>query len=960
MAMDITQALLSSFMSVDSTVRSEAMGALKKFEEDNPEYYLLSLVVELSNDTKPDASRKLAGIMLLDLIPNFAVRPAFEFFEDDESEDDEEGDVEHVDEDGEEESDDQIKVEYLDDQIKVEYPESDDEEEDDDDVEDVDDEEDDVDVEDVDDDQVEMQEGEEEAMERERELVEEEAYKREFELKRNKIMKFSVYWRKMDVVIKSEITQRLLDTLGAVHLVNGRRHHASETASQLIARIARIWPKLKWFGLFDKILKMNLKPNKSETLKHATLEVFQVFFSDMHFVVGIFGNENSDKVKSVIKAIIQVMNGDQICSQILLAATKTLKNIFEGMYQHRRHVAARKYWWKPDLSAKVICKAVLAEMCDVRRCALTCLRFFKKIVPLPEIFMQVIFELTTNSFLLTTEAEAKLDVQRKFERVPKFRKLYPNLDVWSPLIQMYLNLLKHDEDQNIFIASKACVCLLARIVKDDVLEPVINFIEGNFSNSDWQSRKAVAHAYCLILEGPSIEKLLGVVKPTLYILLLLMKDEIDHVKYTTACTLSRMFELLHSPGYSLIPLKNFGFSKRVVVILLESLECAPCISKEICRSICAIARTSAFLLSSDLPNIVKSLVQTAGRRDGDSELRVVAYETLRVVIGYSAEKDFCEIKDLPAVMFELLETAVLKTGSSDDREIQEHLQASDLQASFFGVLQVIIRRMGDVDNMEPVILQVGDKVISLFFGSQCSGRKVQKEEMLVIGALACAAKTEFVKYMPDLYPYVLMGLQNVEEYQACSTSVGVVGQICVALRKEFLPYCSCIMIRLKDLTSSEVKKSVTPIVFLCYGNIAKSIGEHFKNYYQDVVKIMQDASDLHVYSDNSDDMVEYGDRLRQSIFEAFTCILIGLGDSNADLLLPYVPYMLQLIQKHKPRDKGRMRTAVKLLKELAVCSKIKGSLKVHSDILLTELQQSDNEELRQTAAWTQQELGGTH
>nr|XP_017233737.1 PREDICTED: importin subunit beta-1-like [Daucus carota subsp. sativus] len=762
----------------------------------------------------------------------------------------------------------------------------------------------------------------------------------------------------MDVVIKSEIKQRLLDTLGAVHLVNGRRHHASETASQLIARIARIGPKLKWFGFFDK-LNMNLKPNKSETLKHATLEVFEGFFSDMHFVVGEFG-KNPDKVKSVIKAIVQVMNGDQICSQILLAATKTLKNIFGGMYHHRRDAGSQKYWWKPDFSAKVICKAVLAEMCDVRRFALTCLRFFKKIVPLPEIFMQVIFELTTNSFLLTTEAEAKLDVQRKFERVPKFRKLYPNLDVWSPLIQMYLNLLKHDEDQNIFIASKACVCLLARIVKDDVLEPVINFIEGNFSNSDWQSRKAVAHAYCLILEGPSIEKLLGVVKPTLYILLLLMKDEIDHVKYTTACTLSRMFELLHSPGYSLIPLKNFGFSKRVVVILLESLECAPCISKEICRSICAIARTSAFLLSSDLPNIVKSLVQTAGRRDGDSELRVVAYETLRVVIGYSAEKDFCEIKDLPAVMFELLETAVLKTGSSDDREIQEHLQASDLQASFFGVLQVIIRRMGDVDNMEPVILQVGDKVISLFFGSQCSGRKVQKEEMLVIGALACAAKTEFVKYMPDLYPYVLMGLQNVEEYQACSTSVGVVGQICVALRKEFLPYCSCIMIRLKDLTSSEVKKSVTPIVFLCYGNIAKSIGEHFKNYYQDVVKIMQDASDLHVYSDNSDDMVEYGDRLRQSIFEAFTCILIGLGDSNADLLLPYVPYMLQLIQKHKPRDKGRMRTAVKLLKELAVCSKIKGSLKVHSDILLTELQQSDNEELRQTAAWTQQELGGTH
>ncbi|KAK1352913.1 hypothetical protein POM88_052751 [Heracleum sosnowskyi] len=206
------------------------------------------------------------------------------------------------------------------------------------------------------------------------------------------------------------------------------------------------------------------------------------------------------------------------------------------------------------------------------------------------------------------------------------------------------------------------------------------------------------------------------------------------------------------------------------------------------------------------------------------------------------------------------------------RDGSELQVGGELRASFFGVLQVTIRKLGDVVNMDPAVLQVGDEVADLLSMSFRRRRvsKVYKEEMLVTGALAYAVGAEFVKYMSCLYPCLSLGLQNFEEHQVCSASVGAVGYIFLALREFFLPHCHEIMNHLKHLTSSEVHHSVKPFVFLFYGNIVVPIGGHFEEYFQDVVKKMQDVLDVYAYSDDSDDdMVEYGNRLRRTTCETF-------------------------------------------------------------------------------------------
>ncbi|KAK4277585.1 hypothetical protein QN277_015562 [Acacia crassicarpa] len=67
MAMEVTQVLLNA-QSIDGNVRKHAEENLKQFQEQNFPGFLLSLSGELANDDKPVDSRKLAGLILKNLL----------------------------------------------------------------------------------------------------------------------------------------------------------------------------------------------------------------------------------------------------------------------------------------------------------------------------------------------------------------------------------------------------------------------------------------------------------------------------------------------------------------------------------------------------------------------------------------------------------------------------------------------------------------------------------------------------------------------------------------------------------------------------------------------------------------------------------------------------------------------------------------------------------------------------
>ncbi|KAL3753542.1 hypothetical protein ACJRO7_000878 [Eucalyptus globulus] len=291
------------------------------------------------------------------------------------------------------------------------------------------------------------------------------------------------------------------------------------------------------------------------------------------------------------------------------------------------------------------------------------------------------------------------------------------------------------------------------------------------------------------------------------------------------------------------------------------------------------------------------LVAAADRTDsGDSKLRTSAYETINEVVRCAniAEASQIIAQLLPAIMNKLAQTFELQIVSLDDREKQ-----SDLQASLCGVLQVIIQKLSNADETKPIIIQYADQIMLLFLRVfACHSSTVHEEAMLAIGALAYATGADFLKYMPEFYNYLEMGLQNFEEYQVCAVTVGVVGDICRALDDKVLPFCDGIMeLLLNDLRSEVLHRSVKPPIFSCFGDVALAIGDRFEKYVSYALPMMQGAAEICAQMDTDDEeLMEYGYQLKRSIFEAYSGILQGFKDSKSEVMLPYASHLMQFIE----------------------------------------------------------------
>lgn len=718
-------------------------------------------------------------------------------------------------------------------------------------------------------------------------------------------------WVVIDISFKSQIKGLLLKTLGSS--VQEARH----TAAQVIAKIASIEiPRKEWPDLIGSLLVYMTQQDKPASLKQATLETLGYVCEEISHRDLV-----QDEVNSVLTAVVQGMNAAEQSSEVRLAATRALYNALDFAQTNFENEMERGY------IMKMVCETAMAKEPEIRQSAFECLvsiasTYYEVLEP----YMQTIFELTASAVRGDEEGVALQAIEiwssicdeeielQDFEvpesgdsDAPHSRFVEKALPSLVPMLLE--TLLKQDEDQdqddvtwNLSMAGGTCLCLVARTVGDAIVPHVMPFVEANILKPDWRSRDAATYAFGSIIEGPSIEKLSPMVHAGFDFLLNAMKDENSHVKVTTAWTLSRIFELLHTPstGFSVISPANI---QRVVGVLLDGIKDAPHVAEKVCGAIYYLAQgyedagTSSSMLTPYLPNIISCIIETADRTDGsDSKLRSSAYETLNEVIRCSVLTETSHIiaQLLPVIMAKLGQTVELQILSSDDREKQ-----GDVQASLCGVLQVIIQKLGGSDETKPIILQAADQMMMLFLRVfACRSSTVHEEAMLAIGALAYATGPEFGKYMPEFYKYLERGLQNFEEYQVCAVSVGVVGDICRAVDDKVLPYCDGIMtLLLKDLSSSELHRSVKPPIFSCFGDVALAIGENFEKYIHYAVPMMQGAAEVCAQMDDTDEeMMEYGNQLRRSIFEAYSGILQGFKSSKAELMLPHAPHLLQFIE----------------------------------------------------------------
>ncbi|XP_047316427.1 importin subunit beta-1-like [Impatiens glandulifera] len=785
------------------------------------------------------------------------------------------------------------------------------------------------------------------------------------------------HWVSIDISVKSKIKELLLSTLGSSVL------EARHTSAQVVAKVAGIEiPRKEWPELIGSLLGNMTDPSKPVHLKWVTLEALGYVCEEIshHDLV-------QEEVNSILTAVVQGMSVGEYGPEVRLAATKALYNALDFAQTNFDNEMERNF------IMKVVCETAVAKEPEIRQAAFECLvsiasTYYEVIEP----YMETIFQLTSAAVKGDEEAVALQSIEFWSSICDEEIELQEYNDFESGnagstpphscfidkaltlLVPMLLEtLLKQDEDQdqddtvwNVSMAGGTCLGLVARTVGDRIVPLVMPFVEANILKPDWRSREAATYAFGSILEGPSVEKLAPMVHSGLEFLLNAMKDENIHVKDTTAWTLSRIFELLHNPSseISLISPTNL---QRILGVLLESTKDVPHVAGKVCSAIYYLAQgyeddgASSSLLTPFLPNIISCLITTADRPDGsDSKLRTSAYETLNEVVRCAKIPETAPIIThlLPVIMTKLGQSVDFQIISSDDRENQV-----ELQALLCGVLQVIIQKFSSTEETKGTILQAADQIMVLFLKVfACRSSTVHEEAMLAIGALAYGVGPEFGKYMTEFYKYLEMGLQNFEEYQVCAVSVGVVGDICRALDDKVLPYCDGIMTHLlKDLSSNELHRSVKPPIFSCFGDVALAIGEHFEKYLVYAIPMMQGAAQICAQIDDSDDeMMDYGNQLRRSIFEAYSGILQGFKNSKPDLMAPHATHILQFIEhvsKDSRRDENVTKAAVAVLGDLAdaLRSNVKILFKDHTfySEFLGQCLESDDEQIKETASWTQ-------
>jgi importin subunit beta-1 len=101
-----------------------------------------------------------------------------------------------------------------------------------------------------------------------------------------------------------------------------------------------------------------------------------------------------------------------------------------------------------------------------------------------------------------------------------------------------------DDDYNISRAAYQCLQLYSQAIANEIIAPVLAFVEENLRHDDWHNRDAAVSAFGAIMEGPDEKSLDPLVKQALPVLIGMMEDRAMQVQDSAAYALGRICECI--------------------------------------------------------------------------------------------------------------------------------------------------------------------------------------------------------------------------------------------------------------------------------------------------------------------------------------------------------------------------------------------------------------------------------
>lgn len=596
----------------------------------------------------------------------------------------------------------------------------------------------------------------------------------------------------------------------------------------------------------------------------------------------VLGNDNTNLVISALLESLEANENNPALMQITMQATyhsiDFAENIFEkgeGSLIIERVV---KHGLNPDEEVR---KKTMMCLSEIIRCYYSSVDKFMG--PISDLTSKIIREdddeevATLAIEVWCTVCEGEIDIYRR-KKGEGCRNYIKEASV--DLIQLVLWCIEGsyvDEDDesdnwNRSTASGCCLSLMAQILGDDIIEPVINFAGKKISETvEWKDKYLGLLALGAILEGPTKEKLMEILSPAMNTIIELYKFESRKVRETVAWLFSKIAQ--NQPEI----IGNETVFPSLYSYILEGLKDD---TRVACNSVSIINELAKGLkpvegqIGNILSNVYQELIEKCTEcayRDETENVHIPNQQNKINIAGFDALYSLFENApgNVMPLLMESLQIFYDKLVATYDGKDSIDSRTMEFQSFLCLCLQTLLNRIDT--HLDTVI---ADKIVEVIINCFKSRNDVFEEGFLLLSALCSKFEKHIDSHVPEIGPYIVHALSQGESSETIKNACGLISDLCTMVEshnitegfENYVPLLLNNVMANRTLQRDAKLSAVTAI-----GDTFLITKEKFMPFLEETLKYFNSAAEQCVEVNLADyDLVEYIVKLQGALIESYT------------------------------------------------------------------------------------------
>ncbi|CAD7936040.1 unnamed protein product [Amoebophrya sp. A120] len=523
--------------------------------------------------------------------------------------------------------------------------------------------------------------------------------------------------------------------------------------------------------------------------------------------------------------------------------------------------------------------------------------------------------------ILEENAYAGREIRRCLNFISDAREiLIPHLT--KKLIDLHQAEDYDSEEYTLKMASQISLKYCAQILRNDVISPVVKFVGTYSQSSNWREREAAILAVGSMMDGPEsgseLETMLSGCFDYLY-------ENLSHnviaVRDTTAWTVATIVK--HH-------MKICNVDVLLERLAIQMDQDVPRVNRHICFAFHVVSEQGYQMNEQLFQKVAAVLLKNAEDESSSAKeqrLQSNAYNALAIMIKKSCNTGLGQnlhMQNANSPVVSMMTVQKITEVILDRLEQALRQKRNDPQCELHGNLCVCLSELVEKFPKEQILQNqaLPDRIMTLYvealdlYAIQNENTHVLPDALMAVGLMIKKLGSNFEPYMQRCVKYFQMGLQNYEDVQTCNMCTALIGNpLANNLRERFLPYSEqLIQLVINNVRQEDVDKKIKLSCICALGDVAMALGGKFAPALPQVGQVLQLAASVQVEDADLDsyDWIEYVNKLRETVLEAYISIAYGLSEGNelhqfkswVTPILGLISIIVQDSKRSNPNDGG--------------------------------------------------------